>query len=778
MALSSGARLGPYEIVGPLGVGGMGEVYRARDTKLGREVALKILPDAFAQDRERLARFQREAQVLASLNHQNIAAIYGLEDSTDSTPALVMELVEGPTLAERIDAGPIPLAEALPIAAQIAEALETAHELGIVHRDLKPANIKLRPDGTVKVLDFGLAKMVETASGNRQSATDAAYSPTMSLGATQAGVILGTASYMAPEQARGRAVDKRADVWAFGVVLFEMLTGTRAFPGDDVSDTLATVLKFDPDWNRLPADTPAPIRRLLKRCLTKDPKLRLRECGSALVDIHEALATPERSESAAPLAGAKSAASLRQSALIATAALLIGAIVGAVAWTRFSGRAADAPPTTTRFTITLPEGDVLPRASGPLLELSPDGRTLVYRARRGTALHLFRRAIDQFDATIIPGTEAASSPIFSPDGLWIAFRDRPGTDTVLKKMPIAGGPAQTIATLSDANAMRGAAWTDDGRIMLGSGGSLISVPAAGGDATVLFKADGNLFVSNPQLLPGNSVLLTLAGLRSENGEVAVVKLGTGEKKTVQASATVGRLLPSGHLVFVRGAALWAVPFDVDRLEAVGTAVPVVEGVRVEVGGAVQFAVADDGTLAYVPGTMQGPERPLAFVGRDGGQPETLKIPARDYINVALSPDQSRVAAQIGDGDDADVWVAEIARGTLTRVTRDAGFDGNPIWSRDGKSIVFASRREGRWTLQRRSADGTGDATLMTAFDASVTRAEPYAWSPDGSTLLFGADEVIGATTASTMGEWKPVIRSAGGATAVSPNGRWIALHIE
>ena len=283
-----------------------------------------------------------------------------------------------------------------------------AHELGIIHRDLKPANIKLRPDGTVKVLDFGLAKMVETASGNRQSATDAAYSPTMSLGATQAGVILGTASYMAPEQARGRAVDKRADVWAFGVVLFEMLTGTRAFPGDDVSDTLATVLKFDPDWNRLPADTPAPIRRLLKRCLTKDPKLRLRECGSALVDIHEALATPERSESAAPLAVAKSAASLRQSALIATAALLIGAIVGAVAWTRFSGRAADAPPPTTRFTIMLPEGDVLPRASGPLLELSPDGRTLVYRARRGTALHLFRRAIDQFEATIIPGTDDAA----------------------------------------------------------------------------------------------------------------------------------------------------------------------------------------------------------------------------------------------------------------------------------------------------------------------------------------------------------------------------------
>jgi Tol biopolymer transport system component len=777
MALSVGARLGPYEIVAPLGAGGMGEVYRARDTKLGRDVALKILPDAFAQDRERLARFQREAQVLASLNHQNIAAIYGLEDS-GSTHALVMELVEGPTLAERIDAGPIPLAEALPIATQIAEALETAHELGIVHRDLKPANIKLRPDGTVKVLDFGLAKMVEIGAGGPGGAGGAggempANSPTISLAATQAGMILGTASYMAPEQARGRVVDKRADVWAFGVVLFEMLTGTRAFPGDDVSDTLATVLKFDPDWNRLPADTPAPICRLLKRCLTKDPKLRLRECGSALLDIHEAMTGPDASEAAAR---SKSSIDQRRQRrwlpVIVTA--LVAAIAGAAAWSRLATPVAPEPPSTRRFTITLPEGDVLPRASGPLLELSPEGRTLVYRARRGTATHLFRRAIDQFEATIIPGTDDAGIPIFSSDGLWIAFQERSGTDTVLKKIPIAGGPAQTIATLRGATVMRGA-WTAEGRIMFGSGGSLMSVSAAGGDAIGLFKADGNLVVTNPHLLPGNSVLLTLAlaELRSE-GEIAVVKLGTGEKKTVQANATVGRLLPSGHLVFVRGPALWAVPFDVDRLEAVGTAVPVVEGVRVEVGGAVQLAVADDGTLAYVPGTMQGPERPLAFVGRDGGQPEALKIPARDYINLALSPDQTQVAAQIDDGDDADVWVAEIARGTLTRVTRDAGFDGFPIWSRDGESIVFASHREGRWTLQRRSADGTGDTALMTAFDSSVTRAGPYAWSSDGSTLLFGADEVIGATTASSKGEWKPVIRSAGGAAAVSPNGRWIA----
>ena len=581
---------------------------------------------------------------------------------------------------------------------------------------------------------------------------------------------------MSPEQARGKTVDKRADIWAFGVVFYEMLTGRRAFEGEDVSDTLATVLKFDPDWSQLPADTPPSIRRLLRRCLTKDPKLRLRECGSALLDIRDALAIPEQSELVAPLADAEPAPGRRFVALIAAGALLVGAVAGVGGWTMFRGSEIDAPQTTRRFTITLPDGDVLPSGLGLLLELSPDGRTLVYNARRGTAVQLFRRAIDQFDAdaTIIPGTEGASYPTFSPNGLGIAFVQRSGTGIVLKKIPIAGGPAQPLATSRE---MRNANWTNDGRIMwAGQDGTLVSVPTAGGDATVLFKADGNLTTSAQQLLPGpgNSVLLTLTEGRSlVNAEIVVVKLGTGEKKTVQANATVGRLLPSGHLVFVRGGALWAAPFDSDRLEVVGTAVPVVQGVRVELGGNVQFDVADDGTLAYVPGTVQGSDRSLAFVGRDGAQPEALKIPARDYRTVALSPDQTRVAAQIGEGDDADVWVAEIARGTLTRVTREPGFDGSPMWGQDGKSIVFASRRDGRWTLQSRAADGTGDTTLITTFDASVTNAVPYSWSPDGSTLLFSANADMGATSAGSKGEWKPVIRSVRGA-AVSPNGRWIA----
>jgi eukaryotic-like serine/threonine-protein kinase len=751
----------------------MGEVYRARDTKLGRDVALKILPDAFAQDRERLARFQREAQVLASLNHQNIAAIYGLEDSTDSTHALVMELVEGPTLAERIDAGPIPLAEALPIATQIAEALETAHELGIIHRDLKPANIKLRPDGTVKVLDFGLAKMIETADG-RAANSNATYSPTISLAATQAGVILGTASYMAPEQARGRVVDKRADVWAFGVVLYEMLTGTRAFPGEDVSDTLATVLKFDPDWNLLPASTPASIHRLLKRCLTKDPKLRLRECGSALLEIRDATTSPDGSEAAARFEPVADQAR-RRLVLPVIVTALVAAAAGAAAWARLGAPASPDPSPTSRLTITLPEGDTLPRNSGVLIGLSPDGRTLVFRATRGEQTHVFRRAVDQFEATIVP-VGNVNDHSFSPDGRWMIYTERSGSAVLLKKIPVAGGPAQTLSTLRSLT--RGTAWTEDGRIIMGENApgssGLISVPAAGGDPAPLYKPAGNVNVWQPQVLGADVVLVTLASTASPgDGEIAVVTLGTGEKKTVMANAIAGRLLPTGHLIFLRGSALWAVPFNAARLEAVGIAAPVVEGVRVETGGAAQFSVADDGTLAYLPGTTASElDRQFSFVGRDGTPSETLKIPPRAYFNLALSADQRFIAVQIGDADDADVWVAEIARGTLTRVTRERGFDGFPLWSPDSKSIVFASSRDNRWTLQRRSADGTGAATLLATFDQGVASVVPYSWSLDGQTL-FGADNSIGVTMPGSNGEWKALIESAL-APAMSPDNRWIA----
>ena len=770
LSLFPGTRLGPYEVTEQIGVGGMGEVYRATDTNLKRQVAIKVLPASVASDADRLARFQREAEVLAALNHPHIAAIYGLEKS-DATIALVMELVEGPTLADRIAQGAIPLDEALPIARQIAEALEAAHEQGIIHRDLKPANIKVRPDGTVKVLDFGLAKAIDPAG---PSSAGAMNSPTISLHATQAGMILGTAAYMAPEQAKGRPVDKRADVWAFGVVLYEMLTGARAFPGEDVSDTLATVLKFEPDWTRLPADTPPAIHRLLKRCLVKDPKLRLRECGSALVDIHEALSGSDPSPSGAPSMVVTPAAIPRRSMLpVLAAAAALTAVVAVATWAVARNQATPDPQPTRRFTITLPPSDDLPAGRGNLLTLSPDGRTLVYMARRGnTSTQLFRRPLDQFEGVAIAGTEGGSEPFFSFDGQWLGFN----AEGSLKKVALVGGPPLTVAA---AASLRGANWGSDGRIVFGtegSGGRLMQAGASGGDATELLKIDGPRRAWYPQVLPGGkAVLFTLSESTRDTGELHLLEVDTGAHRTILPAAAAGRVLPTGHLVFVRGGALWAVPFDLGRLEAVGTPVPVVEGVRVEGGGAVQYAVADDGSLAYIPGTAASNERGLMFVGRDGTS-ETLTVPARDYFALALSPDQTRVAVQIADGANADVWVAEIARGTLTRVTSDAGFDGTPLWSADSKTVVYASSRDQQWMLHRKAADGTGEAEVVATFPKGVGRVRPYSWSRDGTTLVVEVDSDIGVVPTSGKGQWKPLIHTSAyeGQPAVSPDGRWVA----
>ncbi len=774
MTLTPGTRLGPYEVTDQIGVGGMGEVYRATDTNLKRQVAIKVLPASVAADADRLARFQREAEVLAALNHPHIAAIYGLEKS-GATIALVMELVEGPTLADRIAQGAIPLDEALPIAKQIAEALEAAHEQGIIHRDLKPANIKVRPDGTVKVLDFGLAKAMDPVGA---ASAQAMNSPTISLHATQAGTILGTAAYMAPEQAKGRPVDKRADVWAFGVVLYEMLTGARAFPGEDVSDTLATVLKFEPDWTRLPADTPPSIHRLLKRCLVKDPKLRLRECGSALVDIHEALTGSDPSQPGAPSMVGTPAAIPRRSMLpVIAAAAALTAVVAVATWAVARNQATPDPQPTRRFTITLPPSDVLPAYQGSLLAISPDGRTLVYRATRGTtSTQLFRRPLDQFEGVAIAGTEGGSEPFFSFDGQWLAFEAADGT---LKKMALVGGPPQSLTELSRH---RGGSWGPDGRIILGNhadDGRLMQVGASGGGATELFKIDEPRRAWYPQVLPGGkAVLFTLSNQAPDTGELHLLELTTGAHRTILPTAAAGRVLPTGHLVFVRSGALWAVPFDLGRIEAVGTPVPVVEGVRVEGGGAVQYAVADDGSLAYIPGTAaSNVGRRLMFVGRDGTS-ETLTVPAHDYLDLVLSPDQTRVAVQIADGANADVWVAEIARGTLTRVTRDAGFDGSPLWSADSKTVVYASSRDQQWMLHRKAADGTGEAEVVATFPKGVGSVRPYSWSRDGTMLLVEVNSDIGVVPTGGKGELKPLIRTSAfeGQPAVSPDGRWVAYQ--
>ena len=776
MALETGARVGPYEIVGSLGAGGMGEVYRARDARLGRDVALKILPDLFASDSERVARFSREAQVLAALNHQNIAAIYGLEgDSADAaTPrALVMELVEGPTLAERIAEGPIPLVDALPLAAQIAQALEAAHDLGIIHRDLKPANIKLRPDGTIKVLDFGLAKIADPAV-EASSQIGATYSPTVSLGATRAGMILGTAAYMAPEQARGRPVDKRADVWAFGAVFYEMLTGSKAFPGDDISDTLATVIKFEPDWSRLPTDTPPSIRRLIKRCLTKDPKLRLRDCGSALIDIHDAQSGADASENPDGVAVAGPSAQRRW---LPVAAIVALAIAGAGAWVVVGGRSpSPQPQLTRRISLTVPEGFDLPINAGTLLALSPDGRTLLYRVGRGTDRLWHRREFEQFESIALPSLDAASSPVFSPDGLWLIAE----VGGALKKQTLAGGPAQTLATTTGP--VRSGSWGADGRIFMSqgaTGGSLLELSPTGGPPTTIFTAGTQQRATYPQALPDvGAVLFTLGGGTAlERHDLHVLRLATKEHWKVMDDAALGRVVATGHLIFVRSGTLWAVPFDRSRLQAIGTPVPVIEGIRVEAGGAIQFDIAQDGTLAYIPGSANsGRERMLAFVGADG-QAERLSAPVREYSGATLSPDATRAAVQIATGDSADVWVVELARGTITRVTTEQGFDGNPLWSRDGKAVLFASSRQGRWTLNRRTADGTGSVDTLATFDAGVSSVWPTSWSKDGQTLIVTVDDGVGALA---DGKWRPLIdtpvREWHG--TVSPDGRLIAYSSE
>jgi serine/threonine-protein kinase len=781
--------LGPYRVLDKLGEGGMGEVYRATDTKLKRHVAIKILPPAVAGDPDRLARFQREAEVLAALNHPNIAGIYGLEESGGIT-GLVMELVEGEDLSERVARGAIHLDEALPIARQIAEALEAAHEQGIIHRDLKPANIKVRDDGTVKVLDFGLAKAVEPA-GVMSSSTS--MSPTITTPAiTGVGIILGTAAYMSPEQARGKIADKRSDIWAFGCVLYELLTAKRAFDGDDVSDTMAAVLRVEPDWSALPASLPQPIALMLRRCLEKDRRRRVGDVSTIRFLLNEQATLTPLAE-ADPHAAAEADRRVRPfrwTALAAVVGLIaIGAALGAAGvW---YARPRGAAPLVMRFNVPLGEGQNFTTTTDLDLALSPDGSKVVYVANR----RLYLRSMSDVDAQPIRGTDVnPRHPTFSPDGASVAYFS--ADERTLKRIAITGGAPVTICSLAEMTPLGplGGSWHGD-TILFGVQGVARSgigrVAASGGKPELLIEADANAFADAPQMLPdGDHVLFTLARTaadRWDRAQIVVQSLKTGERRTLVDAGSDGRFLKSGHLLYAIGGVVFAVRFNPATLQVQGAPIPIIEGARRGFGsastqtGIAQYTVADTGTLAYIPGPLAaGPGQETIVLLDRAGTSQPLKVPKAAYREPRISANGKQLAVGTDDGKEAIVWVYDLDGTSAIRRLTLGGRSRYPVWSPDGRQIAFQSDREGDAAIFVQRTDMSGAVERLTKPEQGVAHV-PESWSPDGKHLLFSASK-DGANFSSfvlSLPDRKATpfneLTSARPINATfSPDGRWVA----
>ena len=765
MSLTPGLRLGAYEIVALLGAGGMGEVYRARDTRLKREVAIKVLPESHAHDTERLTRFQREAELLATLNHSNIAAIYGLE-KTESHKAIILELVEGETLAEliaRSGATGLPLDDALSIARQIADALEAAHERGVIHRDLKPANIKVQPDGHVKVLGFGLAKLLDTAP----AASSLSMSQTLSVHATYAGVILGTAAYMSPEQARGKPVDRRTDIWSFGCVLFEMLTGKQPFAsgGDTVSDAVAAILRGDVDWAALPTGTPAAIEHLLRRCLNKDPRERLHDIADARLDIEEARHAPDIVASAMTTQPARTGSRLAWSV---AGALAIAAVALAIPAMRYVRQPAPER-LVTRLEVTVPAG-VDPIS----LALSPDGRRLAFVATGGSTAGLWVRLLDQTSAQLLPGTEGASYPFWAPDGRTVAFF----AGGKLKRVDLAGGGPQTLA---DAPGARGGTWGRDGTIIFttGTGGGLMQIASTGGNLVSLTTlASGQSNHRWPQFFPDGRHFLYYA-VGGDAGGVYVGSIDGGDSIRVMAADSAAVYAPPNRLLLVRQDTLIAFDFDPIRATIRGEPVAVAQPVGANLAPARgAFAVSDTGVLAYQSASA-GQRRQLVWHDRSGrilgrvGQPDDDNMPS-----IALALDGRRVATTRNFQGNQDVWQIDLNRGVPSRFTFRTGGDSAPLWSPDGERIVFRSTRNGVNDLFEKPASGAGDEQplLVTAENKMA-----YDWSRDGRTLLYGTENAktgadIWALPLSGDRKAFPVVQStfAEDSAQFFPDGQWVA----
>jgi Tol biopolymer transport system component len=801
VGIGIGTHIGSYQIVGALGAGGMGEVYRGRDTRLDRDVAIKLLPEAFAHDPERLARFEREAKTLAALNHPNIASIYGIEEGSAVTAgvasgfsrtirALILELVEGPTLADLIErrsspSGPagqpgpkgpgLPLDEVLPIARQIVDALEAAHEKGIIHRDLKPANIKLRPDGTVKVLDFGLAKLAQSVGPDGAELT---ASPTITTPAmTGVGVILGTAAYMAPEQARGKAVDRRADVWAFGCVLYEMLTGRRAFGGEDVTDTIAAVVRAEPDWSALPPDTPASIRRLLRRCLQKDVRERLPEIGTARLEIRDAQ-TQAAEGAVQEVTGSSRRSDLSRRAWLAwvSAVVLLAVVAVALGLLYWRQSAAPAGP-EMRVEISTPQP-----TDPHSFALSPDMRHLVFSAMgEDGQSRLWLRPLYAVSARELAGTEGATYPFWSPDSRSVGFF---AADKV-KRIDIVGGPPQIMA---DAPAQgRGGTWNSDGTILFAffdlKGNGLLRVSASGGPAVMATPLRAGRTQRFPQFLPdGDHFLffertLTPAGAPGAERALYLGSLTSGETWRLTAADTAGLYARGGWILFIREGVLLAQRLDLSRRELAGDPITIAENVHYD-GNALNgsaVTVSTSGAVAYRTG--RSGRRQLTWFDRTGKNTGTIGAVDDDLSSIELSPDGRRAAVYRRVLGGNDVWVLDNER--TTRFTFDPSADLFPIWSSDGQRIVFDSNRSGTRHLYIKDSSGGGQEQLL--LDTPNGNKMAHDFSPDGRFLLFAHNDPktsFDMWVLPLAGDRKPFAFLSTNfeerTGQFSPDGRWIA----
>ena len=769
--MQSGQQLLHYRFIEQIGEGGMGVVWKAVDTTLDREVAVKILPEAFAEDAERLTRFEREAKLPASLNHPNIAAVYGFHESAGQR-FLAMELIPGEDLAARVKRGPLPVEQALEVCRHIARALDAAHESGVIHRDLKPANIKLTPDGTVKVLDFGLAKAFETGSAD----SSRSQSPTMTSAGTRAGMILGTAAYMSPEQARGQVVDKRADVWAFGCVLYECLTGRPAFDGDTVSDVLASILKSDPDWSALTGRVSARTVRLLRRCMEKDPAKRLRDVGDAGIEIDELL-------SGDPTAAVQDGEKLRPASWLRVAIVgVMGVVLGALSWNVIGKLAFDETPQEPqrlRLAIQLAADQQLSIGGNSLLTFSPDGTSLVFVGLENGRKALFRRNLHEPRAAPIPGTEEAESVFFSPDGRWIGFAG----GGLLMKVAVEGGRPFRLA---EARGAGGATWLGDGTIIFAPmySDGLFRVPAEGGSPERLTTPDhasGELGHWWPDPLPGESrIVFTAFRTPVDRSRIGVLDLDTGETRWIVEGGFFGRYVSTGHLLYAKGQRLYALPFDPVTATATGAAVAVLDDLYMnQTSGFAMVTVSSRGTLAYVTDSLGDPLKQLVWLDRTGHAILATNEHHR-YVSASLSPDDRQAALTI-QGESQDLWIYSFERGTLSRLTSGEGTEFDPMWSRDGRELFYVLDSP-PFELHR-IAVGAPDSGRPIWDEPAELDTTHIAVSPDGRTIAFTlTEEQTGLNVyARPLDGSEPQSSMRAGRSdelypSFSPDGNWLAYQ--